>query len=533
MRRIIYNDDSQGVMEARPERAVADLQAWVDKPLDRLAIDTYVWCIAFPDVCMHQTRAGEVYGARFAEPPDAAAAAIAALHAQGTDVLHVVAERARRHKVEFVASVRMNDTHGLFPDTGQAQISQFLLDHPQWTIRRDDGVPERALDYSVPQVREHRLAILRELAQNYDIDGLELDFTRWAKFFRRSEAPFKAPLMTEFVGQVRQMLDEVARARQRPRFVLGVQVLESPYFDLLAGLESKRWVEAGWIDYLIQSDFNCTNPQLPVAEYAEFCRPSPCTHHVRMGNMMAAGWAGKPHMGDRPTAAYKGNLSYGGMVLTPEEARGAAANIYGFGADGIGLWNICCNLGRQHKPDGTGSDRSKFQEDMMAWIEAVADPAGVWAARRVYHFVPIYKRASLPVRNYPVNSLLTGPTGWPTQIVHFSERAQGHRQAYRFLCADGHRDGTRLEGEMRWRVLACDPDDEFSFDLNGTPLDVERQIENDDELPAVWFKAPLHAAPPLTGADELGMTLVKLAAGPRPAGMPYMEELAVTVEAEQ
>jgi hypothetical protein len=540
---MIYNDDSQGVSETRPGFARADLEAWVDRPLTGLNIDTYAWCIAFPDICQHHTKVGEVYGARFDEPPNDAVRAIAELHAEGTDVLHVVAERARHHGVEFVASVRMNDTHGLYPDSNEPGISQLLIDHPEWVIRRDDGVPERALDYSVPEVRAHRLAILRELAEGYDIDGIELDFTRWAKFFPRDEAVFKAPMMTQFILDVRQMLDEVAEARARDRFILGVQVLESVHLSLLAGLEVSRWVERQSIDYLIQCDFNSTNPQLPVAEFADMCEGSPCTHHVRMGNMNGGSWGGKPHLTGRSTAAYKGNPSYGGMVLTPEEARGAAANIYGFGARGIGLWNICCNLGDRHKAGSTGPDRAKFQQDMFDWITAVDAPEKVWSAERVYHFVPLYKRAELPVRNYPVNALLMGPTGWLTQIVTFSARSQGYRQPYRFLCADGDRvtgdrvesdtaDGDRselsLRGEMRWRILDAVPGDVFRFDLNGCPLDVSCEIEEDEELPALWFTATLSANSGLAGANELGMTLVEREGDA--TSSPYMEELLVIVE---
>jgi len=531
VRRLIYNDDSQGVSEARPGHAIEDLQAWVDKPLSRLAIDTYAWCIAFPDICMHDTQVGEVYGARFTEPPDDGAATIRELHASGTDVLHVVAERARTHGVEVIASVRMNDTHGLYLDPQVAQIPQLLLDHPEWVIRRNDGVPERALDYSVPQVRAHRLAILRELAEGYDIDGIELDFTRWAKFFPRDEAPFKAPLMTQFIGDVRRMLDEVAEARGRPRFNLGVQVLESLYLNLLAGLEPKTWVEQGGIDFLIQCDFNCTNPQLPVAEFAEFCRRSHCTHHVRMGNMMGGSWGGRPHMHGRSTVAYKDNRGYGGMVLTTDEARGAAANIYGAGADGIGLWNICCNMGDRHKTDATGPDRQKFQQDMMSWIDAVSSPEAVWAGRRTYHFVPLYKREVLPVRNYPVNALLEGPTGWPVQIVRFPRASSGFRQAFRFRMADG-KDGEQLAGVLRWRLLASALTDGFVFDVNGTylmPSAVRQHAEEDAELPAVWYEVDLQDCPEFAGHNELGVTLTALA-DDRVAGDPYLEELEVIVE---
>ena len=256
MRRVIYNDDSQGVHEARPGNARADLETWVDKPFSRIPIDTYAWCIAFPDVCMHETEVGEVYGDRFEAAPNNSVATIRELREEGTDVLEVVTARAHQHGAEIVASVRMNDTHGMFPDPDDPQMSQFLLDHPEFVIQRQDGVPERALDYSFVEVREHRLAILRELAENYEIDGLELDFTRWAKFFPRHQAAFKIDIMTEFVGAVRTILDEAAEKRGRERLVLGVQVLESLYLCHLSGLDPQGWVENGWIDFLIQCDFN-------------------------------------------------------------------------------------------------------------------------------------------------------------------------------------------------------------------------------------------------------------------------------------
>lgn len=325
------------------------------------------------------------------------------------------------------------------------------------------------------------------------------------------------------------MLDEVARARGRKPFTLGVQVLESLYLNLLAGLEPKAWVAAGWIDFLIQCDFNCTNPQLPVGEFAEFCRPSGCTHHVRMGNMMGGSWSGKPYVGPRSTAAYKNNPSYGGMVLTPEEARGAAANIYGFGADGVGLWNICCNLGEQHKAESTGKNRGKFQEDMMAWIEAVQHPDKIWSEQRVYHYLPLYKREALPLRNYPVNALLQGPTGWLTQIVTFGVRAVGLRQVFRFLCADGERQYGGATAVARWRILGAVPEDAFAFDLNGSPLVVDVGVEDDDELPALAYEAEL-SIEYLQGESELGMILEKRAEAQRPWGDPYMEALEITIE---
>ena len=41
------------------------------------------------------------------------------------------------------------------------------------------------MDYSVEAVRDHRFEILRELAMRREVDGLELNFIRWGKFFVR------------------------------------------------------------------------------------------------------------------------------------------------------------------------------------------------------------------------------------------------------------------------------------------------------------------------------------------------------------
>ena len=62
---------------------------------------------------------------------------------------------------------------------------------------------------------------MQEIVENYDVDGLELNFVRWAKHFLAIKA--KAHIMTEFMQSVTQMLKEVALAKGRKKpFTLGV-----------------------------------------------------------------------------------------------------------------------------------------------------------------------------------------------------------------------------------------------------------------------------------------------------------------------
>lgn len=64
-------------------------------------------------------------------------------------------------------------------------------------------------DYSKAEVRLHYLEVLREACRRYDLDGVELDWLRYPKFFRDGEV--NAAVMTEFVREVRAIVDEAAR----------------------------------------------------------------------------------------------------------------------------------------------------------------------------------------------------------------------------------------------------------------------------------------------------------------------------------
>ena len=69
----------------------------------------------------------------------------------------------------------------------------------QYAIKRSDDIYGVALDYSYPEER--------------DIDGLELNFIRWAKHFERDRGREKAPIMTAFVREIRGMLDRAVFRR--------------------------------------------------------------------------------------------------------------------------------------------------------------------------------------------------------------------------------------------------------------------------------------------------------------------------------
>ena len=525
-RRTIYNDDAQGTIEAPPDTATQFLRDWVDRVLTRVPIDTFTLLAAAPDVCHYDTAVGEVYGARYPQPwADDARPCIRALIAEGTDPLEVMGHRVREHGVEFLAEMRMSDTHHRAIDFETPGCPLFTLEHPEWVIERPDGGPETAMDYSYPEVREHRFAILEELARRDVTDGLELNFNRWAKHFHRDQGREKAWIMTEFMGQVRRMLDEVATVRDRQHLALGVRVPATLDECLNVGLDTKAWVEEGYIDYLIVADWNSSWVELPVDQFAAFTQGTPCTLHAQMGNMMGGTWTGKPHDQDRGVGRFL--PSYSGMLVTPEEARADARNYYAWGADGISFWNICCNMG-----EGTAKFCGpEHRELFFSWMNEVVEPERCLSGPRLYHYLPLYKREKLLPRNYPYNELNITPTGdFRAQVIAFEPATADARQAFTFRMADG-RHGETLSGQLRFRFFHIGPGDEVDVDINGETVSaraITRDHQPQADPPVTWFEMPLAQCPPFRGDNELGLTIKTRDASS--TGTPYMEELLVRVE---
>ena len=288
--RVVFNDDAQMLMETPAKGATKFVKAWLDKEVAAVPFTTYVFLAAIPDVCTYDSKVGETYADRLGPNyPHGWAPGIRALRAEGTDVLKVVTEHMRKKGKETLAAIRMNDTHHVHIGHTHPLSSQFAIDHRQFVIRQPDGrTNETALDYAYPEVRRHRLNIMREIVEEYDVDGLELNFVRWAKHFPRDKGREKAPIMTAYMGEIHAMLAAAAKKRKRGRLTLGVRVPESITACWLAGCDVETWVKRGWVDFVVVSTWNNTDPQIRVDEFARFTQPANVDTIVVMGNMIGS-----------------------------------------------------------------------------------------------------------------------------------------------------------------------------------------------------------------------------------------------------
>lgn len=150
-------------------------------------IDAFAWCTFLPDLCHYDTKVGECLTSpqrlTTSDSPRRWSAAdnLRRLIESGDEPLKVLVERCHIPGIAFAATIRMNDAHGGSYEFAHVS-SKFFLEHREWLIRDERGTPTVGMDYPIPEVRAHLSAILREQAENYEIEGLEVDFMRWPPF---------------------------------------------------------------------------------------------------------------------------------------------------------------------------------------------------------------------------------------------------------------------------------------------------------------------------------------------------------------
>ena len=530
--RVVFNDDAQMLGEAPLKGTSSFVRSWLDKEAKAVPFSTFVFLAATPDLCTFDSKTGETFGDRFGKDYSKGwTPGIRGLRAEGTDALKLVTEHMQGKGKEVLAAIRMSDTHHRSLSPTNPLCPKFAIEHPQFVIKQPDGrTNETALDYSHAEVRNHRLGIMREIVEEYDVDGLELNFVRWAKHFPRNKGREKSQVMTRYLGRIRETLTAAAEHRGRDRLTLGVRVPESIATCWLAGLDVETWVRHGWIDYVVVSTWNNTDPQLRVDEFTRFTKPAGVDTIVVMGNMIGSLDSGPPSVLDRPNAmsAKHKSTSYLGMLITESEARGAAANYYTWGADSISFWNVGIHFG----DEVTATPQQ--QQRIARWTQAVRSKKNVFAGPRTYRYLPMGKGISgrkPPSRNYPWYDEGSSPLGHVNSpVLKFDDNDAGKRLVFPFRMADG-RDGRKLSGQLTFWVYHLTSADNLQVDINGQRVDrakIKRFPVGNRRgaLSGQRFEISLSNCPPFRGANELGLRLTSTVNSKH---APYMEELEIIV----
>jgi len=293
----------------------------------------------------------------------------------GTDPLRIVSEACHRHGIACQFSLRMNDAHHVYRKADGSPYFPELLS-PWFDAHPDALLPGGQLDYAHPDVHEYRLAQIGEVLSAYDVDGIDLDFTRFRPWFREGEEQARAPLMTDLVGRLRDLVG--ANRTLSARFEYGPEVC------LASGLAVEHWLADGLLDQITLGGIGDHTPDAPSDWWVERAHATGCEVYPGLeGQLHWVASCGGGGTGLRP-----GNGVVDGFgPPSLEYMRAVAALHYMDGADGVSLFNFTCADGpwdTRALTDLANPDALHFadkQHVLAVWPPAAQIPHHEWVSR--------------------------------------------------------------------------------------------------------------------------------------------------------
>ena len=327
-RRVILNNDGDDHLL----RGEFSLEAFLEMrttPLPGSHVDSIFYCTGRPfGMFLHKTQIGDMFTIKEPFAP-ARNNVVADMLEMGTDPLQVMVEFCREHDLEVFWSMRMNDVHdgSHTPERPHYYWSSFKEQHPEFLMGTRESPPRHgswsAVDYTHPEVRDFLFRVFEEVCQNYDVDGIELDFFRHLNYFKTVAFGGQATeeeleMMTDLIRRIRTMAEEEGRRRGKP-ILVAVRVPDSVEFCRGMGFDLERWLAEGLVDILVATCYFQLNPWEYLVELGR-----------RYGVKVYPGLSESRLQGEMPPLRRQSQESY----------RARALRVWDSGADGVYLFNF-------------------------------------------------------------------------------------------------------------------------------------------------------------------------------------------------
>ena len=231
----------------------------IDELLD-LGIDTISYVVGDCAILLYDTKVGEKWGDNVDlanhEVWHRASFNLQSALERGLDPLEIVCDHAHKRGFNFLAHMILNMHHHPPSRETNCRTSTFATQHPEWQVGEEPDYPEAEFDtpnrlsFAVPEVRENRLAVIRELLCDYETDGIDLNFRENHPFIARREVAEHTDTITEWMRQIKEIcLDAAEEQGRSKRLVARIPATISG--NLSVGHDVPRWVEEGIVDTLV------------------------------------------------------------------------------------------------------------------------------------------------------------------------------------------------------------------------------------------------------------------------------------------
>jgi hypothetical protein len=379
---MFFNDDGAETAVLMTEPTAENFLAPRLAPLAGKKIDAIFYCTRSSGFGMftHFTKVGQVFTTLEGRYKNNQTPAM--LKA-GIDPLTVTVDFAKKNGMEIFWSMRMNDTHdGSRAEYGPITFRANRLKnaHPEYLLGTAKKRPKigswTAVDYGRPEIRELAFRYFEEVCQNYDVDGVELDFFRHPVYFKstsRGELATDEELaaMTDLVRRIRKMTQKEAHKRDRP-ILVAVHCPDSAEYSRAMGLDLERWMQEGLFDLWIAGgtfQFNDWDYSVELAR----------KHGVKVYPSLD-----NPRVKDELAVKMRG---------TPKAYRARAASVWGVGADGVNIFNAADVF-------DIAKESSRATPEDSLWNQ-LADPQRLAALDRDYFASPL-GAVNSSAGNYPM-----------------------------------------------------------------------------------------------------------------------------------
>ncbi len=252
--RLIYYNDAHHFNAKRiePPASIHQLQWPVDEVVGT-GVDLLVLGLGYADVYFHNSKVGRVVGQMkevWANYIDwRIMRMVEEAQKLGTDQVQEVIKRGHKMGLAVFPSLKLQASSP--PENERCGLLK--LNHGAEVCIGEEGRAEWCYDFAHELVRQDKLAVLREILEDYNADGIELDFMFDSYYFRQAEIEKNTPLMSRFVAEIREMANEIGDQQGREIPIMARVDLDRAK-NLSMGLDVETWIKEDSINYVVGQD---------------------------------------------------------------------------------------------------------------------------------------------------------------------------------------------------------------------------------------------------------------------------------------
>ena len=373
------------------------------------------------------------------------------LNSGGKSLYREWIELSRERNISPWISMRMNDVHGV-ENEDNALHSDFWRDHPEYrrVNYRFTDWPDKALDYGRKEVRDYAIAFIREIADRFNLDGLELDWMRFGFHFRPGFEQSGAAALNQLMRDVRAILNE-AETKHGHAIKLAARVPASPESALGLGYDAATWAQEGLIDLLIVTPFFWTlDTDMPIEIWQRLLRGTKAK--------LAAG------LEIQVTASPKDDP----LLNSLETMRGAAWSYINRGVDAVYLFNFMHSGGEyDHLADSSCDIFFNKNDEYRKFLQEISDIDAMRGKSRRHVVTFSDTWAPGEAKGYLLPAALGNDKWWKEFRVNIGEPPVSTQDAYVVISInDGVRPNIWVNG------VKCE---ESCFILETAPIPIGTQ----------------------------------------------------------